>query len=374
MKGKAFAYGRKKRLNTEIGGVSATIITASDLATILDIPIGRINDFVIVGTDVKCNITGNYEIPVNAFRSNTSLTSFIDNDGLVTKINNSAFYNCTSATNYNFPNVSNIESSSAGSANGTFQNNTSLISLSFPSLTVLSGTGSCFFGCSNLTTFSAPIFSNSIPNATFYFCYVLEFLTLTINGDVSDGAFAYCQKITSVDLTLATSIGTFSFGFCILLEGHITANNSLSIGDSAFASTKITGITANSCTVIGESCFRDLNTLTTVNLPNLLTINNGVAFNTGAFQNCNGITDLSFPLLTSINGTWCFESMLNITSISMPSLTTLGNTTGDDSIFAFIKTNCSITVPLALATVSGGSPDGDLVYAITSRTATVTYV
>jgi hypothetical protein len=79
--------------NTEIGGVASTISTASALATKLGISVGAISNFTIVGSDVKCRITGSYAIPVGAFEINNSITRFYDQDGLVTSLGNRSFNN-----------------------------------------------------------------------------------------------------------------------------------------------------------------------------------------------------------------------------------------------------------------------------------------
>jgi len=77
--------------NTYIGGVSATISTASALATKLGISVGAISNFTIVGSDIKCKITGSYGIPASAFTSDTNITNYIDSDGLVNQVGNDAF-------------------------------------------------------------------------------------------------------------------------------------------------------------------------------------------------------------------------------------------------------------------------------------------
>jgi len=79
--------------NTEIGGVSATLSSASLLATKLGISSTRISNFTIVGSDIKCRITGSYAIPVSAFQFNTTpCTYYTDSDFLVTGLGNNAFY------------------------------------------------------------------------------------------------------------------------------------------------------------------------------------------------------------------------------------------------------------------------------------------
>lgn len=83
--------------NTEIGGVASTISTPALLSAKLGILESRITNFTIVGSDIKCKITGSYTIPVNAFVTPSTLTYYIDSDFLITSILDNGFYG-----NYNF--------------------------------------------------------------------------------------------------------------------------------------------------------------------------------------------------------------------------------------------------------------------------------
>lgn len=96
--------------NTEIGGVAATINTPALLATRLGIDVSRITNFTIVGSDIKCRITGGYIIPTTpGFGNVTSLTYYRDTDALVTIIKNSAFYNTGLSEEVRFDNCTIIE-------------------------------------------------------------------------------------------------------------------------------------------------------------------------------------------------------------------------------------------------------------------------
>ena len=68
--------------NTFIGGVSATISTASALATKLGISVGAISNFTIDGSDIKCKITGSYANTFGFY--DNELTYYDDKDGLCT--------------------------------------------------------------------------------------------------------------------------------------------------------------------------------------------------------------------------------------------------------------------------------------------------
>jgi hypothetical protein len=89
-----FIPKRVDGFNTEIGGVSADYSTAALLATALGISSTRISNFTIVGSDIKCRISGgSYAIPSSAFQFNrTPCTYYRDTDYLVTSIGSNAFY------------------------------------------------------------------------------------------------------------------------------------------------------------------------------------------------------------------------------------------------------------------------------------------
>lgn len=76
--------GTNKRWNTFIGGVSATISTSAQLATKLGISNNRIRNFVVVGSDIKCRIIGNYPISVGYLGFPLGITYYKDLAGLAT--------------------------------------------------------------------------------------------------------------------------------------------------------------------------------------------------------------------------------------------------------------------------------------------------
>ena len=78
--------------NTFIGGVSSVINTPASLASKLAIDVSRISNFSVVGSDIKCRITGSYIIQYRAFKAMT-ITNYLDLDNLVTDIATEAFAN-----------------------------------------------------------------------------------------------------------------------------------------------------------------------------------------------------------------------------------------------------------------------------------------
>jgi hypothetical protein len=89
--------------NTFIGGVSASIGTAALLATKLAINVSRITNFSVVGSDIECNVRGNYSGIESGFDVNTQITYYNDNDGLIVNIARRFIRNCSNLLWVNFP-------------------------------------------------------------------------------------------------------------------------------------------------------------------------------------------------------------------------------------------------------------------------------
>jgi len=94
--------------NTYIGGVASSISTPALLATKLAIDVSRITNFSIVGSDIKCKITGSYAIPVGCFSANTSIAYFYDNEGLVASLGSSSFYKAINLLSVSFKNATSV--------------------------------------------------------------------------------------------------------------------------------------------------------------------------------------------------------------------------------------------------------------------------
>lgn len=90
--------------NTYIGGISSSVSSATLLASKLGISVGAISNFAIVGSDIKCKITGSYEMPLNCWYNNSTITYFKDNDGLVSKLNGASFSTNANLELLEFPN------------------------------------------------------------------------------------------------------------------------------------------------------------------------------------------------------------------------------------------------------------------------------
>lgn len=413
---------QKAKANTFIGGVSATLNTPALVATKLGISVARIKSFSVIGSNIQfAVIGGTYSIAADAFQS-TPLTYFNDSLGLVTLINQKAFYNCTSATNYNFPALATISSSTGAGTTGTFQNNTALVIFYAPVLTSITGTGSAFSGNNNMTTFNAPNLAGVIPSNSFRNCINLTTVTTgsitSINGDAFNGDV----KLKTINLSTCTSIGANAFDGCVLLDTITNLNSVITIATRAFYNCqKLPSFSANSVTSIGTAAFYNCYFVTSYSFPALTMFDTSTGGGTqGTFQNNTGLVTFSAPVLTSITGSgngfngnsnmttfytpnlagvlglYMFQGCLKlvtftvgavtsindrffdgcalISEIYMPSLVTCGSTTGNNTVFLNIKSGITITVKTSLQTANAGAPDGDLVYASGTRGATIVYV
>lgn len=148
-------YGNKKGLggtNTEIGGVASTISTPALLASKLAIDVSRITNFSIVGSDIKCKITGSYGIPSGAhvfgFQSSSKPTYYIDSDFLINAVGDNCFYAGNLNQDIDFKNALTV-----GSGAFTFYGN----KIFLKNATSLGN--SCFYGATNMEVIY-------IPNAT----------------------------------------------------------------------------------------------------------------------------------------------------------------------------------------------------------------
>jgi hypothetical protein len=346
--------------NTFIGGVASTINTPALLATKLAIDVSRITGFSVVGSDIKCKITGSYELPnrnitpYNGFAS--GITYYDDRDGLVTKVNHSSFRNNSGASSLvwvNLPNCNYID-------NYAFYNQQNFTTLTAPLISFL-GDYSCSY--TRISTINYAYCQN-IGDSAFSRC----FLPLTINLPVATvfatNAFSF-SNISSYYGPNLTTMGVGCFDQCTGTP-YFNMPNVTSVPINCFR--YFSGPTFNMPLVnsIGSQAFRGNIAQTVFNFPEVLTTGQSCFFDTKA-------TSYQFNKLTNC-GDYAFNSCSNVTNIYMPKCAILGPTVLNDYIFNGIKTGCSITVKANLQTNNSGSPDGDLQYAITTRGATVNYV
>lgn len=190
--------------NTFIGGIAKTggtgvnepIDTPWKLSQKLGIAVNRITGFKVIGDDVECRIRGSYGIPLNAFghqedaSANKNITSYYDEDNLVTGISSYAFSR-TNLENIKLENVTSL-------GWGAFQYS-KLKSGYFPNYAPTASTQSViFYNCTNLELLNMPLLKNAptqmirgCSNANFQFLAPLleqvgEFFFMQLNVNFNE--------------------------------------------------------------------------------------------------------------------------------------------------------------------------------------------
>lgn len=159
-------------------------------------------------------------------------------------------------------------------------------------------------------------------------------------------------------------VGFRSFRFVTMSE--FTANSMTDAGQTSFGGATIVIFNATGLINAGEGCF-DAFGSTTFNAPNFETM----GANCFSGSTIAGAYTFNSLLTTGDN---CFNTAANITALTMSILTALGSTAKDDNVFFGMSALTAVTVPTALATANAGNPDGDLVYAVGTLGAAITYV
>lgn len=136
------------------------------------------------------------------------------------------------------------------------------------------------------------------------------------------------------------------------------------VDDGNIYNTALTTVDLPVCLTIGYACFSGCYSIITVNIQNLINIEDY------CFDSNISLTTLNFPNATTVGQS--FTNCMAVTTINLSSCTSLGTTTGDDNVFSGIIGNTiTLTCPAALLTCNGGAPDGDLCFLNDNNTLTV---
>lgn len=184
----------------------------------------------------------------------------------------------------------------------------------------------------------------AIGSSSFLQCSNLNSVNLPFVTIITLAAFKQCSSLYSVDFPLVTSINDSAFDLCSNLY---SANFPLA-------------------TMVDSNAFYLCSNLYSVNLP-LATIING-----NAFHMCSSLYSINLPSADRLrNGVFYGCTSLNLIDIKRCKF--LSNTTSSNIVFENISLNAVINTNILLATVNDGEPDGDLLYAYTSRNATINF-
>ena len=296
-----------------------------------------------------------------------------------------------------------------------FQFCTSLTSVTIPDSVTSIGWGT-FAYCTSLSTVAIGNGVTSIGAYAFAYCSSLESLTVAdgntvyhsagnciietatktlvvgckssvipTDGSVTsigDGAFLYCDSLTSVAIPdSVTSIGWGAFSGCTSLTSVTIPDSVESIGDYAFSGCgSLTSVTIpDSVTSIGSSAFSgcvSLETLTVApgnpvyhsagnciietatgalvqgcNNSAIPTDGSVKSIGNSAFSGCTSLTSVTIPNGVTSIGDSAFSGCDSLTSITIPdSVTSLG-----DSAFYSCDSLTSITIPDSVESIGGGA-------------------
>ena len=194
---------------------------------------------------------------------------------------------------------------------------------------------------------SSYIYSGS--TGSFEGCPLLTTLLLPVLQIVNINFAANCPNLSFVDIPTATIIADFAFSGSGVTLGNLNVN-------------------MPQVTYLQYACFNGSG-IVSVNCP-LCTL-----VNTFALAFCSYLTTVNLPIATAI-GDSCFNNDTSLTSVIISSCVNLGIGLGDNQVFGTIYgITATITVPTFLQTCNAGNPDGDLVVFISNNPAsTIIYV
>ena len=233
----------------------------------------------------------------NGNDSDVTIPSLIDNKP-VSVIGDSAFNNNSALKSVTIPNTVNTI------GNNAFNGCTGLTTVSIPdSVTMIDR--NAFYGCSSLDSIEIPASVKTIGSQAFFDCTGLASLTIP-NGVESIGgnAFYGCTKLQSVSISQSvTEIGENAFCRCSQLNSF-TVNSSNSV-----------------FTVYGGALYNN-NTKTLIKCPvNASSVDiaaDTLSIAQMAFQDCSGLTEITFPENLTTIGKWAFQNCINITKVTIP--------------------------------------------------------
>ncbi len=199
-----------------------------------------------------------------------------------------------------------------------FANCTNLVSVTIPDS--VTGIGiAAFSGCSNLTGITVPFIGASTDSADTKFGYL--FSTSNSNGKVP-------SSLKTVVITAGDRIGASAFSGCSYLTSVDIPDSITVIGDSAFQScTRLTGIQLpDGLTDIGAYAFQSCKNLASIDIPAGIT-----SIGNSAFSNCTSFTKVNIPDSVTVLGNSAFSNCSKLTDITIGSgVTSIGKDTFDD--------------------------------------------
>ncbi len=261
-------------------------------------------------------------------------TSVIPDDGSVTNIGNSAFFNCTGLTNMDIPEgVTSI-------SNSAFYGCKGLRGVNTPS-SVTSIGGDSFTDCENLIILCK--------QGSYSQQYASERGIRFTSNIVIDKNIIWGYDVNVGTASLTAIVGDVSGNIVIpyMLGGYPVTK----IGDNLFE--KCDGLASvtipNTVKTIGYSAFKDCISLTSINIPNSVT-----AIDSQAFCGCSGLISINIPDSVTGVSSQAFYGCSGLTSIVLSKRLTMI----EHDVFAGCTSLTSITIPDSVTWIMFGAFDG----------------
>ena len=302
---------------TRYNGSAATVVIPSEIEGEKVVEIG---DFAFYWHGSLTSITipdSVMKIGREAFGKCSSLTS-ITIPKSVLEIGNRVFYNCSKLNTI----VVEEENPNYRSEDGVLYNKeqTKLICCSPQKIeakildSVMKIEDDAFYDCSSLTSITIPNGVTEIGSSAFYNCSGLTSIAIPSSvTKIGKYAFYNCSSLTSIMIPNgATEIGSNAFYNCNGLTSITIPSSVTKIGEYAFYNcSSLTNIMIpNGVTEIGSGAFCHCNGLTSITIPSSVT-----QIGDDAFYGCSGLTSITIPDSVTEIGSGAFSSCRELNSI-----------------------------------------------------------
>ncbi len=187
----------------------------------------------------------------------------------------------------------------------------------------------------------------TISNAQFEIYKIFDITSsgiVTLKTDVDKKSLTTVIIPNIIDGTTITSIGGETFQGCTSLTSITIPNSVTLIEYRAFQGcTSLTSITIpNSVTSIRSSIFSGCSSLTSITIPNSVT-----SIGDNAFRECTSLTSITIPNTVTTIGTYAFRECTSLTSITIPnSVTSIAG-----NAFSACSSLTSVTIPNSVTSI-----------------------
>lgn len=302
---------RDGHFNSEIASIEISSVTATFV--IGDFSYRRIDGNPAMEVEVTQNpnsskkYSGSVVVP--------SVITYAGNDYTVTRIGNSAFYDCQDLTSVTLP------STVTSIGEHAFYNVNNIKKIEFTGSSISIDFGA-FESCDQLKDVIFHGELTKLDPRAFRYCSSLESITLPGGFTRIEGSsFAACTNLKQISIPEGvTYIGEQTFESCSSLTTIQLPSSLQKIDNWAFRSSALQSIVIpDNVTFIGSEVFSDCRSLTTVTLPAKLE-----TLGTYTFYNCSALRSISIPEGLAILEYRTFSGCSALTTVLLPStLTTI---------------------------------------------------